>query len=280
MKDSIVNLDKIINRFIFQTKKFIEFSAFPYGLADLIKHQKTDRLSNDYEYFAITKSLKTLVSIKKLISNGNNEDVFILVRSIFENYLSCRYLNENYNDEEIINSFIHVPINLVSAHYNIREEGIIYDRQDQIVGLIENPSTFKLGRDKDYYSYFYSFLSNFAHCNFGIVDCYLDKDSFRFDKVNYKILSRLFTVFVFAKIFELVVTVHGEDFKDARTEKACYRLMEDSLLVLDKIFDFMINEYSKLDEDDFHEFLNKRMKKMMKKMKKSLNEELGSIIKK
>lgn len=272
-------LDKILNRFIFQTKKFTVYSAFPYALSDLKNHGTTSRYYDDFEYFAITKSLKSLISIKKLIKINNNEDVFILVRSIYENYLSCRYFNQNYNNAEQIDGFIVNPVNIFIANYNIREGGVVFNRKGNIVGSIENPSAFKLGMDKKYYSDFYSFLNAFAHCNFGVHACYMDDNGeYRYDKVNFEILSRLFTVFVFTKLFELIVTVDGEDFKDERTEKACYKLVRDSLVLLHNVFDYMIAEYS-ISNDDLFKYFDKRMKELLKKMRNSLKEEIGSVIK-
>jgi hypothetical protein len=279
MENYILELDKILNRFIFQTKKFIVYSAFPYALADLSRQGRTNGYYSDFEYFALTKSLKTLISIKRLLKIDNNEDVFILVRSIFENYLSCRFFNENYNKEEQINGFIVNPINIFIANFNVREGGGVFDRQGNIVGAIENPSSYKMGMDKRYYPDFYSFLNAFAHCNFGVFECYMDEDyNYRFDKVNYPILSRLFAVFVFTKLFELIVTVKGEDFKDERSEKACYDLLNDSLGLLNNVFKYMIVEFSISNREILKHF-NKRMKELLKKMKKSLNEELGSVIK-
>jgi hypothetical protein len=270
----IVSLDKLLNRFIFEAKKFVWYAAFPYGLADLIKENvKSNKLTYDYEYFAFTKSTKTLFSIKELLKIDNNEDALMLVRSIFENYLSARYLNEN---PEKIDNFLMHPVMLAVSHY-IVDEGIILNRNKEIIGRIENPSNFKIGKDKGYFYDFYGFLCTFSHSNFGISDCYLDHNfQFTLEKKNYLLLTRLFVIFVFTKIFEMVVTVEGEDFIDRRTEKNCYDLVEKSLKLQGEVFDFLILDYAP-PEDDFYKYQFKKMREMFKAMKKSLKEELGSI---
>ena len=89
-------------------------------------------------------------------------------------------------------------------------------------------------------------------------------------------MSRLFALFAFTKLFELVVTVEGEEFIDRRTEKNCYELTKESIQTQETIFALCIRELSDSNEDTF-KFSNRRMKEMFKNMNKSLNEELGSI---
>ena len=116
------------------------------------------------------------------------------------------------------------------ANYNIREDGGIYNWEGEKVGELTNPSGLKTGIDKQYYYKFYGFLSPFAHSNFGVVIYYLD-EPFRFTvkKVNYPILVCFLALFVFTKIFEHIVTVEGEAFLNKRTEKECYKLVEESI---------------------------------------------------
>ncbi|MCP1310810.1 DUF5677 domain-containing protein [Paenibacillus tyrfis] len=278
MEDNLnKELDKIINKFILESKKFVEYSAFPYGLLDnLMINKKTKKLIYDYEYFVFAKSLKTLVAIRKLLKDDLNEEVFILSRSMFENYLSCRYLHEN---EEKIDEFIEHPIKISLAHYNVNSEGLILDRNNQTVGTIKNPSKFKTGKDKLYFYYFYDLLSTYAHCNFGIVSSYLNDDfTFTISKVNNTLLARITVVFIFTKLFELIVTVEGEDFKDVRTEKSCYKLVKDSINLLEKGLDQLQIHYTETSNET-NKYINKRMKSLMKDMKKSLKEELGSMSK-
>lgn len=280
MSDLIKEMDSLINRFIFEGKKFVDVSTHPYGLMDLIQHGvKSSKLIYDFEYFTFTKSTKTLISIRDLLKLDHNEDTLILARSIFENYLSCRYLQEN---EDKLDSFIDNPLGLALAHYNLQfnEEtkvNEILTRDNKVVGKVENPSTFKVGKDTKYFYTFYDFLCTFTHCNFGILECYTkDNGLYTIDKVNHAELSRLITIFSFSKIFESVVTVEGEDFYDSRHEKICYQLVRESIELQEQVFDALIARYQS-DEVEFYKHRNKRMRNMLKAMKKSLKEELGSV---
>jgi hypothetical protein len=270
----IEKIDKLINKFILRSRHFVDYAAHLYGFTDLLlTGEKNSKFTYDHEYFNFTKSTKTLISIRELLKIGHNEDVLILIRSMFENYLSSRYLNEN---EDFIDQLVTFPINLFSATYNVRENGEIFNRKGEKVGDQIQPSGFKTGKDKNYYYLFYGFLSPFAHSNFGIVDCYLDKNlCFTVEKVNYPLLVRFFALFVFVKIFEHIVTVEGEDFFDPRTEKECYRLVEESIKFQDELIPVLINEFKSTDEEGKH--FNRRMRDMLKEMRKSLKEELGSV---
>ncbi|MCC5910030.1 MAG: hypothetical protein JJT76_06295 [Clostridiaceae bacterium] len=275
--ETLKKLDKMIDRIILHSDRFIEFTAFPYGLNDLEIDQIDSakvRLVYDYEYFVFTKSTKTLRAIRELLNMEMNEDALILVRSMFEGYLSCRYLHEN-NDR--LDDFIANPIKVSFAHFNINPSGEIVDREKNIKGKIINPSQFKTGMDKRYYYDFYDYLSRFAHCNFSIIDSYIDENTtFTHKKIHNEIASRLFAVFVATKIFELVVTVEGEEFINKRAERNCYKLVKDSLVLQEFVFEESIKELS-VDINESIKYMSKRLKEMFKNMKKSLAEELGSI---
>ena len=83
----------------------------------------------------------------------------------------------------------------------------------------------------------------------------------------------ILVLFVYAKLFESIVTVEGEDFFNAREEKECYKLVKE-------LIKFVYEELGKLsnyNSKTANEELNKHMKKMFKNMRKSLQEEIGSI---
>lgn len=275
-EELLKRMDKMVNRFILITTRFIETSASPYGLLNSLKGNPTAKLhlSYDFEYFALTKSLKSLIAIRDLLKSGHNEDAIILLRSIFENYLSCRFYNENPEEAD---EFIRNPIRLSMAFYNVNSSGEIVNRDNQVQGEIRNPSAFKLGKDKGYFFVFYDILSQFAHCNFSIYDCYLDNEySYVVDKVNYEVEARLFTLFVFSKLFEHVVTVEGEEFYNIVFKRSCYKLVDDSQKFIREVFTTLIEEINNT-QSEFNKHKDKRLKNMYKDMLKSLNEELGSI---
>src|SRR5699024_112971 len=144
---------------------------------------KSNKLSDDHEYFAFVKSTKTLISIRQLLKLNHSEDVMILIRSIFENYLSCRYLNKN---EEEVDNFLSIPINIYFANYIVEKDGVVVNRDKKEVGKRQGPANLIIGKDKRYYYLFYDFLSTFTHSNFGVAECYLDGNFlFTIEKENY-----------------------------------------------------------------------------------------------
>ncbi|RKQ34264.1 DUF5677 domain-containing protein [Oceanobacillus halophilus] len=272
-------LNKMINQFILHSKKFVEWSAFSYGAADLLRvPEPNNKFTYDHEYFNFTKSTKTLISIRSLLKMGHNEDVLILVRSIFENYLSSRYLNENEGD---IKNFTLVNLKLFFREYVYDfKENVIKDRNGEKISERLNPSEFKLGDDKKYYSLFYDLLSSVGHSNFGTSNFYVDESlGFTLNKNNYPVVTRFFVIFVFTKLFELIVTVEGEDFYNTREEEVCYNLVIDSLIYQDNLIIQLIDAISRdtATNPKKSKYFNKKMIEMFKAMRKSLREELGSV---
>lgn len=264
-------LDKLISKFIHRSKKFIKYSATPDGLIHLLLYQEqTTKLTYDHEYLNFTKSTKSLISIRELLKINHNEDVLILTRSIFENYLSTRYLNEN---EKFIDEIVKMPSLLFSAEYNIDREQNVINREKEIVGKLLNPSSFKTGKDSKYYTFFYSYLSAFSHSNFGVATNYLDNWTFTINNNKDPLLVRFFVVFVFSKLFEHIVTVDGEDFYNENEELKSYKLVEESLKLQNEVIPLLLTLYTENNKEDY---FNIRMQKILKNMRKSLKEEIGS----
>lgn len=101
--------------------------------------------------------------------------------------------------------------------------------------------------------------------------------------------SLLFAIFSFAKIFEGIVTVWGEDLGTLEEEKSYYNLVYDAIELQQEIFDYLISKYDNIKTDRLDwiiqlylcegnpEGKNEKMKNMLIKMKASLDEEVGSL---
>ena len=277
MENLIEEMDDLIHRFTIEGKKFIEIIAFPYGLYEQEKYKiKSGRLGDDFQFFALTRSTKTLISIEQLLKLNHNEDVLNLTRSIFENYLSGRYVYENPKQ---IDSFIAGPLGVFLAHYKIKPidnvRKYVISKSNIAIGLAKTTKNLHKGADTKYYSPFYAFLCTFAHCNFGTYGCYMDFPDYTLDKVNHAELSRLFTIFSYSKVFENVVTVEGEDFLEGQ-EEDCYQLVLDSKRLQKKVFGRLIKMYQ-IDGDEVDKPFNLNMVELLRNMKMSLQEEVGSV---
>jgi len=305
-KDRLYNM---IKKFAFVSRDFCDKYCVPDGLMDIMKFNLhtndipnnvlfSNKLSYDYDYYAFTKSTKTLHAIWSLLKDQSynfNEDSLILVRSIFENHIMSRYLREHINieieREKVIKDFVKNPLG-VSLNYYTNDGYYIKNLEGDKIGKINMPSKYKMGKEKDYYKEFYSFLCEFAHCSFGRLDCYFDGALFYYSKNNFKLETMLFTIFVFTKIFEGVVTVEGENFASYKEEKNYYDLVYDSLELQEEVFDYLIGKYERTLKDKdlitIQLYLkeenivnpNNKMKSMLIKMKGSLlDNEIGSVCK-
>lgn len=271
----ISECDKLINKFILRARRFIEYGCFQYGKYQYAISKKPDAsFISDFQYFVLTKSTKSLESIRALLDIGHTEDVFILARTMFEGYLASRFMAEKYEDS-FVNDFIFIP-QLVSQRKVIRDEsGARIRGTNELIDFIQrNPSQMKLGKDKNYFSDLYGFLCDFAHCNFSILYYYSDGQAgYTCDNCINPYLVRVIVLFIFTKIFESIVTVEGEDFRSETEEKACYALVCDATKFIYEQLDY----FAKHVCPDSSNELNKHMKQMFKEMKKSLKEGVGSV---
>lgn len=261
LQEAIKSLDNTIDRLLETSKEFINSTAIAQGLYDLAINgrEEINELARDFEYFILTKSTKTLQGIKSLIELNLHEDVFVLVRNIYENYLNCRYLDYNVDK---IRDFIHNPYNVAERYIELNRNGEYVDFHNNILGQRLNPSKLKIGKDKKYFFNFYDFLCTFTHCNYATVECYLGTNlKFTYEKNNYILISRLFTVFTFTKIFKLVVV---------RTTNMYNNLVCESISIQKHIFKVAL----KICEENLEDKKYKIIRDMLEHMKDSLDEEI------
>lgn len=70
--------------------KFVEYACFQYGAYNAaISGEPDAHYISDFQYFVFVKSTKSLKSIRTLLDMGHIEDVFILLRTMFEGYLDA-----------------------------------------------------------------------------------------------------------------------------------------------------------------------------------------------
>lgn len=244
----------------------------------------------------LLKSTKTLVALKLLLKDKEyfyNEDSFVLIRSIFENHIMNRYVRKHIDIEcerqDVIKKFILNPLSVTLNYFSLQGYSII-DNDGNTVGTIPMPNGVKMGDEINYYSSFYQFLCQYTHCSFGALSCYFDDNFFTYRKKNFELLTLLFTLFVFTKIYEGVVTVEGENFDTEKEERSFYNLGYDSLELQLMLFDFLIYYYSSKSEekimsaiekylgDGNYDKTSKKIIEMLDQMKNSLfDSKIGSL---
>jgi hypothetical protein len=302
----MIEMKKIMNRLIDKSRKFCDKYCMPDGLANILRFynlvgaipddiQYSNELSYDFDYFAFTKSTKSLLAIKCLLSDkayNFNEDCLMQTRSIFENHLMSRYIREHIDiDNErksVITNFIINPLGVNYYFYSSVGVKIINNNGDRM-GEIKLPRQLKV--DLDYYDEFYSFLCQYTHCSFSALPCYMKEGlNFKYDANNFTLLSPLAAIFAFEKIFEGVVTVWGEDFDTQKEEDSYYNLAYDTIELEIEIIDYLINFYNNKPKEklDFvigryigaehYDYENVKIAKMLNKMRSSLfDNTIGSL---
>ncbi|EOU2112670.1 hypothetical protein [Clostridium perfringens] len=301
---------KLINKLILRSKYFCDFHSVPDGLSGILMvYSKTgyisenelysSKLSYDYDYFAFTKSTKSLIAIKELLKNKEynfNEDSFMLIRSIFENHIMSRYVREHIDIESerknVIEKFIINPLAVTFNYFTLEGNKIINNKGEKN-GQIIMPHRYKMGYEERYYSDLYQFLCQYTHCSFGALTCYYDNELYTYRKENFRLLTLLLAIFCFTKIYEGVVTVNGEDLGDSTEEKRFYDTAYDSLELQLELFDYLIAYYDnkpreiynvileKYLGEDSYDNMDKKVVEMLKKLKESIFDyEIGSLNKK
>lgn len=297
----------MLNKLIFRARIYCDEFCVPDALADILKYYSevgnvpdklllSKKLSYDYDYFAFTKSTKSLIALKRLLNDKDynfNEDCFLLIRSIFECHIMSRYVREHIDikneTKDVIRKFIVNPLSVTFNYFSLQGNCVI-DQLGKKTGIIPIPHGFIMGDDKLYYSDFYPFLCQYSHCSFGALTCYFGESLFTYRKNNFSILTLLFTLFVFTKIYEGVVTVNLEDLGEKKEEKKFYDLAYDSLELQFLLFDYLISYYKNKPKERINIILEKylgngsyynadnKIAEMLEKMKLSLlDSKIGSL---
>ncbi|KIL07344.1 hypothetical protein SR42_14265 [Clostridium botulinum] len=299
---------KMLNRLINKARDFGNISCVPDGLMNIMKIylstgivpdelKYSSQIGYDYDYFAFSKSTKSLLAIRQLLNSKEyifTEDCFMLIRSIFENHILSRYVRENIDNDktrrDVVDNFILAPLGISFDFYISKGRAGVFSQENEKIGDIKNPSSLIMGMEKEYYRSLYSFLCQYTHCSYGAASCYLNKGSFNCYGNNFFILTYLLTIFVFTKMYEGVVTVNGEDLVDTRTMKAYYNLAYDSLELQMEMIDYLIDYYNNVPSNDINIVIEKyigvgkfdnsnlKISNMLKKMKESLfDNEIGNL---
>lgn len=83
--EEIKRCDKLINSFLLRGHKFVEYACFQYGAYNAAINGEPDaNYISDFQYFVFVKSTKSLKSIRTLLDMEHIEDVFIILRTMFE----------------------------------------------------------------------------------------------------------------------------------------------------------------------------------------------------
>ena len=265
-------------RFLSHSEAFIARTCRRTGSKERIERGEVDyHYINDYRYFTFTKNTRLLRSCYTLLKEGCYEEVICLCRTMFECYLSARYVDECF-DPDLIRDMIVVPLEIA------RRTVIPNDNSDQIYHRETNelldfqqrsPNTMHLGKDKRYFFDLYALLCSYVHCNFSQVLSYLDEDQEQFVLYtdNNAELAHILPLFLFYKNFESTVLLEQVLFPSEQEEAECCALIEEVTV-------FLYERFSQLSaswEGCYGPYADKHTRKLFSYMKVSLKEQLGRV---
>jgi len=163
--------------------------AFGYFLEKEINKSKPKTSSKpyDYIYFCAVKTFKTFKSIMYLLKEDVGDDVLLLSRSMYENYLHIIYVKET--PDYIQNLYAQAGIKQGTHEYlktsNGKEDrSIIVDRktlkQYKLVGNFKMVSSSPYNEDKQLFDDIYSYLSSYIHPNLHTKINYLEQNKYTY----------------------------------------------------------------------------------------------------
>jgi hypothetical protein len=148
-----------------------------YARAQAIAHDtyRDDYVTNDFFYYCLTKSTKSLIAINVLLENGLGEDAQILLRSVYESYLAISFLSANPGR---VDDLVDRKVGVFAGRYlhPLTSKGkkdrrkIIDPRSGEIlpfdVPIAEMAAKSKHSEDESIHWPLYAFLSEHCHPNF------------------------------------------------------------------------------------------------------------------
>ena len=265
-------------RFQTHSEAFIARTCRLTGSKERIDRGEVDyHYINDYRYFTFTKNTRLLHSVCALLREGCYEEAICLCRTMFECYLSARYVDERF-DLDLIRDMIVVPLEIArrTAIPNDNADQVTRRDTDEVLDFQErSPKTMHLGKDKRYFFDLYALLCSYVHCNFSQVLSYLDEDQKQFVLYTDKNaeLAHILPLFIFYKSFESTVLLEQVRFPTEQEEAECCALIEETTVFLYERFSALSASW----EGSYGEYADRHIRKLLSYMKVSMKEQLGRV---
>jgi hypothetical protein len=170
------SLNRSLNAILRQYETNLTLVVDNYLLAEVIvfQDQQPAYMITDWLNFCITKSCKSLLAIQILLKFKFSEDVLIILRSVYENYLSMVYI---LNHPENIDDFIQKPVGVKVGSYIHPKKGdrtnfrIIIDPETKEelpygIGVSTRAKGSLYKSDFDLFMQIYAYLSELVHPHF------------------------------------------------------------------------------------------------------------------
>ena len=143
---------KYFDQLILHSKKYIETNCKFTGSFQVVMNGKLDpRFLNDYRYYAMTKSTKSLISFCALLEIGHYEDALILTRTMLECYLSQHYFDDKFDMETLMDMVI-IPTAIFNGDY-VHKDDVVINRKtgEEVAYNHRTPGELSIGKDRGFF---------------------------------------------------------------------------------------------------------------------------------
>lgn len=237
---NVIILDDCLNKIIIILERLI----YTVGEAKNLK----DGSNSEHTYFdfimlCFTKSLKSLHAVHLLLKENHGQDSLILIRTIYENYLTIGFL---LKDPTKINDLVSGKIVKRTGKYKKdRKQNKIIDAETEQTYLahitIKNMSENCLEElDAEIHKFLYEYLSDFSHPSIFSIESYLNGHKFDVYKSGKEYHGYLYSVYSGVMLLDCL---HFIKILDVQFQKDVHRLV--TLISGELIENFEILEYEK-----------------------------------
>ena len=158
------------------------------------KKIKLHYLFHDFVFFGITKSFKSLLASRQLIGNLYPEDAKIILRSVYETYLSINYVAQNPKE---IQHFLYKSLGVATGQIKhpknkrgnpIKSQIINPDNgkvEDFGISISKLANTLKSSDEKELHPYLYKDLCEHSHLNMISSGNYRESSELKYTCILY-----------------------------------------------------------------------------------------------
>lgn len=205
----------------------LELIIYKYGEAKNIKNEnKGDYVLQDFIFLCLTKSLKSLKAIKLLNGEYFGQDILVIVRTIYENYLNISFLIKN---PEKIHDLVTAKVGLKTGDCKYKyikqkekkkkmilhiKTGKLFEKHISISFMASNTIE---QIDNEIHKFLYDYLSDFSHPSIFAIEAYLDEhkfDSYNSEREYHSYLYTTYSSFLLLDCFFFFSSIEKRIKKD------------------------------------------------------------------
>ena len=250
-KEAVINfIDKIgwsQDKELECLKIFIDKYGLVMAILKKEEHFEGGDALSDFLIFCTTKSFKTIKAVNSLIENGFFEDALILLRTVYESYITISYLIKNpIRVNDLLQGKLCYSLGCLEKMVDDRGKTVykkfINTKNNKVIDLdITIAQIAQMGKysiDGEIHKFLYKFLSEYIHPNMVAHDSYIDTEQGRFsyEKHDNFLLSMWLSVYLTTIILFEIINFFVIFDEDRNTFKP---ICDEGALNLIELFQFL-----------------------------------------